>query len=74
MDIRQKLRQFLDDEHNAGRDAAWPGVLCRDALAEIERLEGELRESNKALTVTLRLSPDIVEVVGQLAALKEGSS
>jgi hypothetical protein len=39
MDIKQQLRQYIESSENAGCGGLLGPVLCRDALAEIERLE-----------------------------------
>jgi len=37
--IKQQLRQYVDSADNDGRSGRLETALCRDALAEIERLE-----------------------------------
>lgn len=43
MDIKQRLQQVLDDVAKDGGSFVDVPTLCRDALAEIERLENVTR-------------------------------
>lgn len=40
MDIKQRLQQFIDEKANQPAAFSTAAQLCRDAIGEIERLEG----------------------------------